>query len=159
MCVARQVLPYVLVECDDAWVARCGGVAGFLATLKAGIDTALAMGDNGPSTADGSRVGANERGVDERGAGWVGEGRPSKRPRTSASSLVASLAIVSRVPFFGYHAQGQPFVRISLRNPSVVKRLAGLLLSGAVCGRVMQPYESHVPYLLQESAMLCGVVW
>jgi hypothetical protein len=50
---------------------------------------------------------------------------------------------------YGYHDTNQVFLKIFLYNPLLIKRLAELLLSGAILNRVMQPYEAHVPYILQ----------
>lgn len=40
-------------------------------------------------------------------------------------------------------------MKIFLYNPSFVKRAANLLQNGAILGRVYQPHESHVPFILQ----------
>lgn len=52
-------------------------------------------------------------------------------------------------PFYGYHQQDHQFLKIYLYNPTFVKRCANLLQNGAILGRIYQPYESHVPFILQ----------
>lgn len=41
------------------------------------------------------------------------------------------------------------FLKIFLYNPAFIKRAANLLQNGAILGKVFQPHESHVPYILQ----------
>ena len=79
---------------------------------------------------------------------------------------------------YGYHNHNKVFLKVFLYNPSLIKRysrslpyscvcvyvyivhvytalvcvysrLADLLLSGAILNQVLQPYEAHVPYILQ----------
>jgi DNA polymerase zeta len=49
---------------------------------------------------------------------------------------------------YGYHSSEEIFVKIYLYYPHEVSRAATHLLGGAVLDRVLQPYESHIPYLL-----------
>ncbi|KAL6779570.1 POLZ1 [Auxenochlorella protothecoides x Auxenochlorella symbiontica] len=62
---------------------------------------------------------------------------------------IFDLTLVAAKAFYGYHAQDRAWVKISLYNPQDVRRAATLLQTGAVLGRVWQPHEAHVPYLLQ----------
>lgn len=52
-------------------------------------------------------------------------------------------------PFYGYHQSEHKFLKIFLYNPAFIKRAANLLQNGAILGRIFQPHESHVPYILQ----------
>lgn len=52
-------------------------------------------------------------------------------------------------PFYGYHQTEHKFLKIFLYNPAFIRRVANLLQNGTVLGRVFQPHESHVPYILQ----------
>lgn len=52
-------------------------------------------------------------------------------------------------PFYGYHSNEHQFLKIYFYNPHFVKRAANLLQNGAILGKVFQPHESHVPYILQ----------
>jgi hypothetical protein len=62
---------------------------------------------------------------------------------------VVKVSVVQCVPFFGYHNEYRPFIRISLCNPALMNRAAAVLLSGGVMGVTLQPCEAHIPYLLQ----------
>ncbi len=57
-------------------------------------------------------------------------------------------------PFYGFHAEDAVFAKVMLLSPRDVGKAARLLESGAVLGRKFQPYESHIPYLLQFKARL-----
>ena len=50
---------------------------------------------------------------------------------------------------YGYRDCDSTFLKISLTDPADVTNLGDLLLSGAVFGYPVQPYEVHIPYLLQ----------
>ncbi|VVA94379.1 unnamed protein product [Arabis nemorensis] len=57
--------------------------------------------------------------------------------------------IVRAKKFYGYHSLEEAFVKIYLYHPHDVARAASLLLAGAVLGKSLQPYESHIPFILQ----------
>ena len=57
--------------------------------------------------------------------------------------------LVHGVPFFGYHNEPRPFIKIFLSNPSLVTRASAALSSGAVLGVQLQPCEAHIPFMLQ----------
>lgn len=40
-------------------------------------------------------------------------------------------------------------MKIFLYNPAFIRRAANLLQNGVILGKVYQPHESHVPYILQ----------
>lgn len=63
--------------------------------------------------------------------------------------VVAAVDVVVRYDFYGYHPAPREFWRIALYNPGLVKLTADLLQEGAVDDTRHQPYEAHVPYLLQ----------
>jgi len=50
---------------------------------------------------------------------------------------------------YGYHDRDSIFLKISLINPDIVRKLSELLLNGNIMNESFQPYESHVPYNLQ----------
>jgi hypothetical protein len=62
---------------------------------------------------------------------------------------VANVELVQRFDFYGFHETPKAFWRISLYSPGLVRRAADLLQEGAVDGVRYQPYEAHVPFLLQ----------
>lgn len=52
-------------------------------------------------------------------------------------------------PFYGYHKSEHQYLKIYMYNPAFIKRAANLFQNGAILGRINQPHESHVPYILQ----------
>ncbi|XP_032877895.1 DNA polymerase zeta catalytic subunit [Amblyraja radiata] len=74
----------------------------------------------------------------------VSLGNPS-----SSIQHVFRVSLVSGTPFYGFHEKEEQFMKIYLYNPMMVKRVCELLQGGAVMNRSYQPYEAHLPYLLQ----------
>ncbi|OWF40745.1 DNA polymerase zeta catalytic subunit-like [Mizuhopecten yessoensis] len=74
----------------------------------------------------------------------VAQGHP-----TSNIQHVYKITLVSGIPMYGYHDKEQQFLKIYLYNPGIVRKVADLLLGGAVMNQVYQPHESHIPYTLQ----------
>ncbi|XP_059610831.1 DNA polymerase zeta catalytic subunit [Phlebotomus argentipes] len=68
---------------------------------------------------------------------------------SSTAQHVFKAVPVRGKPFYGYHAKDHLFLKVYFYNPTMVKRAANLLQNGAICGRVFQAHESHVPYILQ----------
>ncbi|KAI5067558.1 hypothetical protein GOP47_0018086 [Adiantum capillus-veneris] len=62
---------------------------------------------------------------------------------------VYSCSLVRGRKFYGFHSEEQLFVKIVLYYPQEVPRLSELLLGGGILNRRFQPYESHIPFLLQ----------
>lgn len=62
---------------------------------------------------------------------------------------VMAIVLVSALDMYGYHPRPEPFLKIYLLNPSSLPHLADLLCQGAIMGRPMQPYESHLSFPLQ----------
>ncbi|KAG2695557.1 hypothetical protein I3760_07G018400 [Carya illinoinensis] len=67
----------------------------------------------------------------------------SKRQHVHGCSLVRARK------FYGYHSSEELFMKIYLYYPHDVSRAAKLLLNSAVLDRSLQPYESHIPFILQ----------
>ncbi|KAJ2756716.1 DNA polymerase zeta, partial [Coemansia nantahalensis] len=63
--------------------------------------------------------------------------------------FVAAVVPVKGIPFYGYSASYEPFLKIQFANPGVVARASSLLAAGAVMGRRFDVFESHLPYTLQ----------
>jgi len=68
-------------------------------------------------------------------------------PRNNA--YVARITLCKGVPMYGYHVGWKFYLKIYLLNPAHMQRLADLLRNGTIMGRQFQPYEVHIPYLLQ----------
>ncbi|KAF2132340.1 hypothetical protein P153DRAFT_335156 [Dothidotthia symphoricarpi CBS 119687] len=67
-----------------------------------------------------------------------------------AKSVYAGhISLVKGVPFFGYNVGYKVFLKVYMLNPKHMTRLADLLYQGAILNRPLQPYESHMQYLLQ----------
>ncbi|XP_076234619.1 DNA polymerase zeta catalytic subunit [Calliopsis andreniformis] len=56
---------------------------------------------------------------------------------------------VSGIPLYGYHEKEHLFFKIYFYNPAMIKRAADLLQSGAILSQSLQPYEAHIPFILQ----------
>ena len=65
------------------------------------------------------------------------------------AAFVAYITLVKGIPFYGFHVGYRYFMKIYIYNPLHITRLADLLRQGAVLRRPIQPYESHLQYLLQ----------
>ena len=65
------------------------------------------------------------------------------------TAFVAHISLVKGVPFYGYHVGYNFFLKVYMLNPLHMTRLSDLLRQGAVMKKVLQPYESHMQYLLQ----------
>ncbi|KAI4154482.1 MAG: hypothetical protein LQ341_000334 [Variospora aurantia] len=65
------------------------------------------------------------------------------------TAFVAHISLVKGIPFYGYSVGYRFFLKIYILNPLHMTRLADLLRQGAVMKKILQPYESHVQYLLQ----------
>ena len=73
---------------------------------------------------------------------------PSSSSRPPTSHLY-SLTLHTATDFYGYHPHRARFIKICFLSPSSIALAASILLSGALLGRVFQPYEAHIPYQLQ----------
>ncbi|KAL8116725.1 hypothetical protein AgCh_023033 [Apium graveolens] len=67
----------------------------------------------------------------------------SKRQHVHGCSVVQARRL------YGYKSSEEFFVKIFLYYPQDVSRAANLLVGGAILDKVLQPHESHVPFLLQ----------
>ncbi|XP_072748534.1 DNA polymerase zeta catalytic subunit [Anoplolepis gracilipes] len=67
----------------------------------------------------------------------------------STNQHVYKIQRVSGIPFYGYHEKEHLFFKIYFYNPAIIKRTADLLQNGAVLNQTLQPYEAHIPYILQ----------
>ena len=62
---------------------------------------------------------------------------------------VCRITLCKGVPMYGFHVGWRFYLKIYMLNPAYMQRLADLLRNGSIMGRPMQPYEVHIPYLLQ----------
>ncbi|CAH0553548.1 unnamed protein product [Brassicogethes aeneus] len=73
----------------------------------------------------------------------------SMNQASSNNQHVYKISLVSAYPFYGYHAKQHQFLKIYLYNPSLIRKLSGLLQTDAILGKVYQPHESHLSFVLQ----------
>ena len=64
-------------------------------------------------------------------------------------AFVGHITLVKGVPFYGYNVGYKFFLKIYMLNPLHMTRVADLLRQGTIMKKVIQPYESHMQYLLQ----------
>lgn len=62
---------------------------------------------------------------------------------------VADIVEVQGTQYYGFHTRTDSFLKISLCNPSMKQVIATMLQQGVVMGTSFQPFESHIPYVLQ----------
>ncbi|XP_044259688.1 DNA polymerase zeta catalytic subunit [Tribolium madens] len=62
---------------------------------------------------------------------------------------VYKITPVSGIPFYGYHTREHQFFKIYLFNPNLIRKVSNMLQSEVILGRLYQPHESHIPYILQ----------
>ncbi|ODQ66790.1 hypothetical protein NADFUDRAFT_8577, partial [Nadsonia fulvescens var. elongata DSM 6958] len=72
-----------------------------------------------------------------------------RNPEGSASKFVANIILCKATPFYGFHVGWSYYLKIYMLNPSHINKLSDLLRNGNVTGTPIQPYEAHIPYLLQ----------
>ena len=65
------------------------------------------------------------------------------------NTYVSRITLCKGVPFYGFHVGWKFFLKIYMLNPAYMQRLADLLRNGSIMGKTIQPYEVHIPYLLQ----------
>ncbi|GBG25901.1 DNA polymerase zeta catalytic subunit [Hondaea fermentalgiana] len=66
--------------------------------------------------------------------------------------LIFAITVCKAIDFYGYHKESEPetFVKIEITEPMQLKPLGIFLQSGDhKLARSFQPYETHIPYLLQ----------
>ena len=67
----------------------------------------------------------------------------------NSNTYVARITLCKGVPMYGFHVGWRFYLKIYMLNPAYMQRLADILRDGSIMGRSMQPYEVHIPYLLQ----------
>src|SRR5436305_9940055 len=65
------------------------------------------------------------------------------------NTYVSRITLCKGVPMYGFHVGWRFYLKIYMLNPTYMQRLADLLRNGSIMGESMQPYEVHIPYLLQ----------
>ena len=65
------------------------------------------------------------------------------------TAFVGHITLVKGVPFYGFNVGYSFFLKIYMLNPLHMTRLADLLRQGTIMSKALQPFESHLQYLLQ----------
>ncbi|GAX80194.1 hypothetical protein CEUSTIGMA_g7632.t1 [Chlamydomonas eustigma] len=152
-----QAFPYFYVPYDEDLPTNVyeGGI--FLRQLAIGLNAALQeslsppqievpptdQAGNATSTTVTTSIPAEAH--SDRGH----HGRSARQRPPGKQQFVHNTQIVKAIPIYGYHPKESLFIKIMLYNPQHVARASLLLQSGLVMKRCFQPYESHVPFLLQ----------
>lgn len=174
-----QVFPYFYVLIEDARAA----VADPQAYAKA-LEDALEAQLRGPSAGNNANSNPNAGGASSSAAAAApaGPGLASMATAGCAAAnnnrqppkAIRSVIMVRGIPYYGFHyagpgmddsvrgvdhGPGHVFAKIVLYNPSVLKRAAEVLQGGLVMNTPFQPYEAHLPFLLQFviDYNLCGM--
>ncbi|KAL7064065.1 hypothetical protein AAHC03_05430 [Spirometra sp. Aus1] len=80
----------------------------------------------------------------------LNEAITAKLPRSPDDHLrVFDIRPLRAKSIYGYRGNLNTFLKIILVNPADIQVTGDLLLSGAALGSSFQPFESHIPYLLQ----------
>ena len=69
--------------------------------------------------------------------------------RSIKGGFVHNIEVVAGIPIYGYYECEQEFLKIFMYNPTHIGWLADILVHGAIMGAVFQPYESHIPFIMQ----------
>ncbi|KAL1526822.1 hypothetical protein AB1Y20_015514 [Prymnesium parvum] len=91
---------------------------------------------------------ANAALVGKDGKGRGDEGSNGER-RGGDAAWVYDMTIVRLTPFYGYHEEARPFIRVAMVLPHAVDKAAKLFARGFRARLPLQPHEAHIPYLLQ----------
>ncbi|OUM53689.1 hypothetical protein BVG19_g2995 [[Candida] boidinii] len=67
----------------------------------------------------------------------------------SGNNFVSDLSLVKGVYFYGFSEGYSGFVKVSMLSPKYITRLTRLLHDKKINNQFNQPYESHIPYMLQ----------
>jgi len=132
----HRIFPYLLVPAVDSWPAEpCEGLHTRVCQLAKSVEQALR---------ENQRLQQEDRQDAGGGAGF----------RQQERQHVLKAQVVRAVPMYGCHLSERLFVKIFFLDPADVQKAAGLLMGGACMGHVFQPYQSHIPYILQAMADL-----
>ena len=131
----HRVFPYLLVPTHNSWPTQpCARLQTHALTLAKSLEHALR---------DHDRLQKEER----QGAGGGVQVRQERQH-------VLKAQIVRAVPFYGTHLSERLFVKLFLLDPGDLPKAAGLLQGGACMGTHFQPFNAHIPYVLQAMADL-----
>jgi hypothetical protein len=158
----HRCMPYLYIELDQH--IHAVDVQRHLTILAASIERALnvtnnvqpVMNANAPSSAAPAKNTASSS-SNNNNNNPASTAAPPPQSNYQRQHIF-DMYIVRARAFFGYHIDntnddtleggGGRFIRIVLLEPGSIRRVAKVLQSGAIMGRIFQPFESHIPYLL-----------
>jgi DNA polymerase elongation subunit (family B) len=73
----------------------------------------------------------------------------NKNNDKSSWQYIHDIVLVRGIPFYGYWKREELFLKIYVYNPNHIKSIAAMLQSGSIMRHIFQPYEMHIPYILQ----------
>lgn len=127
--------PYLFVRLPEG--VPHGNAVAFSQDLRAVLEKALAKSVSDGVTSNGATIG------DVGGAAFPNAGGP----------FISDIEPTIRTSIYGFHPLPTIFLRISLYNPSMVRRLALILSLRQGLGNMgdfdFQPYESNISFILQ----------
>lgn len=145
----HHVFPYFYVPCGDCGMPmeNMESAGQYVRQFALALNAALLCKRRG----DGGWIGGvdgdgRERSDDD---GLMKNQQQGMMNSKMSGQRVYDALLVKGVPFYGFHQEEQLWIKIMLCDPKDVKPASELLSAGAVFGRKFQPYESHIPYLLQ----------
>ncbi|XP_018577848.1 DNA polymerase zeta catalytic subunit isoform X2 [Anoplophora glabripennis] len=68
---------------------------------------------------------------------------------SSNAQHIYKISLVSGIPMYGYHNKKHQFFKIHLYNPLLIRRVSDLLMNETTLGKIYQPHETHLPFVLQ----------
>ena len=147
--------PYFYVPYDDDLPREPSEASAWLKSLARGLDEALGAGSNAAADARDANPHAHAPGVTHPGS--LSEPVSSthsriSRPRGSAPRrrFVHDVSLVRAKPFYGFAARERLFAKVRLYDPACVTRARAVMLGGGLMsGRVLQPHEAHVSFVMQ----------
>lgn len=72
-----------------------------------------------------------------------------RNPGGPNAKYVRAIILVKGVPFYGFHAAYQPYLKVLVSDPAHVSRIVTILQSGGIMGTKFTTYENHLNYYLQ----------
>ncbi|CAA7265792.1 unnamed protein product [Cyclocybe aegerita] len=72
-----------------------------------------------------------------------------RNPDSPKSQFIRGIILVKGIPFYGFHASYQPFLKIFTADPAHIRRVTAILQSGTVMSTRFRVHESHLSYVLQ----------
>ncbi|CAG9460605.1 unnamed protein product [Pedinophyceae sp. YPF-701] len=147
----HRAFPYLYVPLPDSVPQDPQHVQAYLRRLTAAIDRAaeiarVARQKEREEKEQRQRPQQQQQGA-AQGSARGGRAPAGRAAEPRAHVLAASLVRARSV--YGFEPDDTLFVKIQLLDPRQMTHVTTLLQSGAILGQRFQPFESHVPYLLQ----------